>query len=346
MRRRGEVSSFMIITTVVLIVSFVILLTLLPALMDIFGDTQANRQACKLSVLARAVAVPIPGGTHVPLKCTTEKVCISKNGLKGSCEQFAGEKENRRGVRINLGNDKARQESAKRIIEREIADAMLSCWDMMGEGNADLWGQSGFTINEPKCVICSRIALDEDLVGVNGFEEVKKEVDVNNFMATKSPSFDTENPVSYYETMAGVGIGTPKGGGVGKGLDTDELAVIFSQIITKDDPWEKGSKTAVKTALVLGGAAVFTPAGKLAAANPLAAAIIGAAGSLGAGVVGFATASKGQDIAAIHCKDFARAGQVEGEAKHGCSAVHVVEWSVSNFGELSKICKGGFEGNL
>ena len=131
-------------------------------------------EACELSVLTRGTT-PSLAQSYVPLKCRTKKICLTQSFFGGECLQFAGE-ENVEKIRLPNNVD-----DAARKIEEISANVMYSCWDMMGQGKIDLFGnfaeKFGWTSTKPTCVICSRVAIDKD---VN--EEILKKVDINKYL--------------------------------------------------------------------------------------------------------------------------------------------------------------------
>lgn len=172
--KRGEMTSSQIITIVLAIAGFIVVLIFLAILFDDRGS--GDRELCKFSVLTRATSPIDSLQASIPLKCTTEKICISESGKKDACDQFAGE-ENVKPVELKGSVDqKVRQ------IEETSANAMFDCWSMMGEGKLDVFPGINRPKNElgvvlsvvggvlsipkevkPACVICSRVALADDL---------------------------------------------------------------------------------------------------------------------------------------------------------------------------------------
>ena len=83
----------------------------------------------------------------VPLKCATEKVCISDKS-KGECSEFETTK----------GITKVKVEKVA-DVEKLVSQKMVDCWTMMGEGKVSIfspWVAQTYGIGEiyPSCVIC------------------------------------------------------------------------------------------------------------------------------------------------------------------------------------------------
>ena len=181
--KRAEMTSTTIVTIILLIAGFTIVLFFYFRL-TWTGDV--DRETCHTSVIMRATAAQIPGAkTLVPLTCKTEKVCVGKE-----CESMKTEK----GItRAKLDT----QTEIEKLISQEIVD----CWSMMGEGKVSLFSSGvaeayGLGSVYPTCVICSRIAFDENLKLNEGTLE---EVNPFKYMAThKVP----DKEISYYEFLS------------------------------------------------------------------------------------------------------------------------------------------------
>lgn len=141
----------------------------------------SDRQVCTESVNLRGIASGITGTTgesFVPLKCKTEKVCITSGLIGGTCEENFG-KESVVKAKVTNKRNVGENQSAK-----VISDEILSCWDMMGQGRLSLFSpgwKDQFGLDPgiySSCVICSRIAFDNANTGnVN-----KSQVNVYDYM--------------------------------------------------------------------------------------------------------------------------------------------------------------------
>ncbi len=337
MHKRGDsiVGPF-VIGFIFLLVGFILLaVTVLP---KIFGTTSiADREACHLSVLARG-SLPL-GKEALPLQCAPEKVCIT-GALLGECAQFAGETGVRR-VRVD-GSDASRDSE---IIEKEIANAMLDCWTMMGEGKVDiiskprLFGEAGNT-----CVVCTRVAIDASTVS----DSVLRDVNVNDYLLTEQAPGSS---LKYIERFLDKGIASYTGQSEAgttdistgtKSFANRDLVILFSQIRTNDE--KEAAKMIALGGLSLGagglltstGRAVATSAFRLAAPLAIAYLVVVGAGTL----LAHQTALEGQAVAMGYCGEVKSS---EKEAMAGCSLVKTATFEAN---AINAFCTGGLEGNL
>jgi hypothetical protein len=335
-------------------------------------------EVCKFSVLSRATT---PAGKNlVPLKCTTDKICLTK-GLFGKCEQFAGEENV---VKVKLSGDD-RDVAAK--IEEVSAKAMYDCWQMMGQGKLDLSSDKeiweffapGSVIDavdffrnkniEPTCVICSRVALDKDFVFkkdrdgkfsdelTDEFERVSELVDINGYLErTPAPS---GSGLSYLQEFTDRQVvGYPRGfrdeidmsQGVIKSGVVDETAILFMQLISNDDPTEqkqifdgaRAVEAAVLTGAVVVGSAILTPVGGVLILKGGLLAMATAGGT--AGVLSAHDANQKKSISSLYCGEVSTARELKANDKlYGCSMVKSFDYD--NIADINRNCKN-IEGSL
>jgi len=145
-----------VISIIILAVGFTLLIMFFYSV-DWRGNI--DDEVCHQSVIFRATA---PGLTkeYLPLKCKTDKICITDRNIlqgKADCSNDFGKISGIKNVRV----------SNVKEVEALYAEEILNCWTMMGEGKVDLFYQDarvhGFGTVYPSCVICSRIAFDNDL---------------------------------------------------------------------------------------------------------------------------------------------------------------------------------------
>ncbi len=292
---------------------------------------------CQVSVLTRATTPnALELKNQVPLKCSTKKVCISDRS-SGNCEQFAREEEI---VDVELDSDSV---SAARGIEKTIADAMLYCWRTMGEGKLDLMGEEGsFGDAVPRCVICSRMALDKDFVN-GGYKNVGGLVDINKYLESQeAPNSNGKSYLSVFSDESVRAYGSFREDIANtKGKITNEYAVLFAQINTNTEPLDAAGK-AVTGGFVLGGGALLTSFGRSILTTPLGALAslvgIGAAATY-AGI----NQRNNQIISAGYCGQFKSSASKDDKLRKGCSIVTVVDYS--NVEKINELCKGGIEGS-
>jgi len=369
--KKGELTSQQVILLVLVIASFLIALFFFY---NIVSDDYSEEELCKLSVLGRASTSSSIKG-NIPLKCTTEKICLtSESG--GECEQFAGEE---KVMKVELPKNDP-QEVAD-IIEKVYAESLYSCWKAMGEGRLDLFGSSEIYTSflpgalsstldffkgkdvHPTCVICNRIAIDEDFIyedkknKENGglksyFIESSDKVNVRDYIEKNGPG----GSLSYLQLFTDKQIDKfPKafedkfGRKEVKGGVIDEVGIIFIQIINKGDPFQKnswgqslsavGANGALIGGLIVVGAFVVNPVGS----------VIGLVGILKTAVaVGGTTAilsafkdSQQNAISAGYCGELNSPKQVD-EGVYGCSFVRPFDYD--NINEINQVCKN-LEGN-
>lgn len=264
----------------------------------------ADTEVCRESVTLRAASL---GATYkfaelVPLNCKTSKICIT-NG--GECKSnFPGETILTK--KVKTSND----------ISKAIADEVLSCWDMMGQGrmtlvNEGLGTKFGFGKVGAHCTICSRIALDKETLKTD-----MDKADVYSYMATRtvpgkdftyaqyiaqgSPAGISVTPLTQKEQITGsletsyynknisdLQYGQYTTSDTGKynvstvptnGKDP-EIVVMYVQVAGN------GLRDALTNSALLAGTAFLSPAGKIATVGIGAVAAIVGAPVLVVGVV-------------------------------------------------------------
>ena len=196
MNKKGDISISMVVTIIISVIGFAILLYFFYQL----GFTgMVNRETCHQSVVIRATIPTFAGlQTYGTLKCKTDKICITSGLIGGACKEFK-----------DAGGVTTVKVKSVTDIEKTIAQNIIDCWGMMGEGKVSIFSQwvaerYGFGKVYPSCVICSRIAFDLDGLKKAGItEEGLKSVNVENYMQTRLiPNKD----VTYYEYLAGKGL--------------------------------------------------------------------------------------------------------------------------------------------
>ncbi|MFH1425145.1 MAG: hypothetical protein ABIG28_00230 [archaeon] len=352
MQKRGELTSFQIVVTILAIAGFVIVLITILIVVDIEG--QSEDEICKLSVLTRAT-VPEEAQQLAPLKCHTKKVCLTLGD--NDCPQFLGEKNV---DYITLS--KTRTPESVEKIEHTSAEAMLNCWNMMGQGKLNLFtGREGETITNfafdkinvkdvhPKCVICSRVALSTDLQ--NEGKYILKDVNINDYLRETpadpkkpdSPTYlqiFTDRQVGSYPADFKAELNSVRDD---ERTTTTEMAFIFSQFIV--DPrskWNQFIEKGLNTGVALGTGALLTPAGKAATltvgAIPTAISVL--VGAIISGGLAYKQATANQGLAAVYCGDFT--GGKNAGSKQGCSLVSPIDYT--NISKINSLCQGGIEG--
>jgi len=348
--KKGELTSTMIVTIVLVIVGFGILLIIYS---QISFTGQVDRAVCHESVILRATLPSVIEGV-IPLKCKTQKNCVTSGLIGGKCEKDFGEKPK--------GVNKVKVDEVK-DIEKLIAQEVVGCWSMMGEGKLSLFSGGlaktyGVGKVYPTCVICSRIAFDEDLKLKEGKLE---DINVLKYMAEyKAPNQE----ISYYEYLAGEGGKISFGdtltvqeasennneelvvGDSGKtvGVEefneensnaggSEELAVLFMQI---SSPTHTGViRNTLMTAAGVGvGGKILLPkvvTTRITAAATswwtVAVAVVG-------GVYQQYSVAKNRAFTATKCGSVSSG---EDEARDGCSVVRTVNYNLKEIGEYCSV---------
>lgn len=333
MQKRGELTSSQIATLVLTIAGFVIALIFLLVFLDT-GSLQEN-ELCRLSVLTRATA-PEALQRLAPLKCTTQKICLSKSGTDDcTSDQFIGEDKSK------INKEPA---ATKEEIEKNIAEAMYNCWSVMGEGKLDLFGGSAdvgiwstLGIDDAfekgtTCVICSRIAVSKDID-----ETTLASIDMNSYLEThqvpNSPdgktylqTFTDEQIRSYsHDFREALNKESPA-------QSTNEIAVLFMQINTEKEWYEALFNTGVKSgAFVLTSTSALSPLGNLFTFSQ--SATLGAlTGVTTGGIAAFQT-YRSKNIAASYCGKLTSVT----DGRKGCSVI--TTFNYKNVRAINDYCK-------
>ena len=337
--KRGELSTAFIIGLVISIFGLVVILLVFY---NIFWSGQIDDAVCHQSVVIRGTVTSFGNAKgYVPLKCTTQKICVGKE-----CNEFAGVK--------SVDNAKVKSDLE---IEKLLAGEMVGCWQMMGEGKLSLFSK-GFAKSfpggvYPSCVICSRVAFDENYLKEK--EVSLDDVDVFDYMQSyKMPGRD----VSYFAYLLGengkfsierssvnlkeVSIDGEKKVVVSPGAtinnetapeiinQTQELAILFMQISAPSGT-DVLKKDMQALGIVWGTAASFHPIKVLGAtARAIVSPVTWALAAIG-GVIQYGSVLHNQGVAASYCGDVS----VGGETREGCSVVRLVDYNLT---DISKYC--------
>lgn len=330
--KRAELTSSQIATLILTIAGFVIALVFLLVFLD--TKSMTRDEICHLSILARATA-PDSLQRLAPLKCSIKKVCLSPSGNSDCTDnQFIGE-----------DKSKIDKESVSNPedLEKTVADAMLDCWSMTGEGKLDVFGGGGDhgilnLINldavfrkKTVCLICSRLSIDDIP------KETLDQVDVTSFMETNRPQNSeltylnllTDRQVRSFPREFRGNLSEERNKNKGT---TDEIAIIFMQIDTNEDELENAFGAAQGA-----GAFAFistSGVGPLGILNLKEAAIFSAFAATTAGTVAYFQTWASKDLAAAHCGELT---SIDDQSKRrGCSVVMPVDYKDIEF--INKHC--------
>jgi len=208
--KKGEFTVSWIVTIILVILGFIFLLVFFYNTIDV---RTLDSEVCHESVVLRAT-MPALAQSYLPLKCKTNKICITSGNIlsRGSCNDFKGEKSIST-VKVNSLKD----------IEKIYAQEILNCWTMMGEGKLSLFHDSieRYAIGTlpSNCVICTRIAFDNESLIKNGIN--LSNIDVRAYMARyKVPNTD----LTYFEYIVG-----QKGAFT---IDSEDKEIDISEVVT------------------------------------------------------------------------------------------------------------------
>jgi len=344
--KKAELTSASIVGLVLLVLGFVIVLIFY---FQLSGTERVDTEVCHQSVVYRATLPDVAGlKEYVPLKCKTRKICITAGFFAGECKEFEGSK----GItKVKVGNE--------REIEKTIADKVLSCWQMMGEGKVPVFTegmaqQYGIGTVGSSCVVCNRIAFDKESLGNAGIDLDK--VDVMDFMIrNRIPGKN----ISYFTYLAGEG-GLISLERLGQSLEINdiqeseegkpeliegvtleleeaskteldkEVAVLFMQVSA---PTHTGVfASTVGTILGIRGASYMVSPGIL---GRLGGAVLKSPVAWIAAVVGIGLQQlnvwSNAGVTATYCGDIT----VGDESREGCSVVRTIDY---DFKSLSEYC--------
>lgn len=350
--RKADITIAQIVTFILLVLGFVILLIFYY---NIDFKSNLGTETCKESVLFRATAGQISGNAQsfIPLKCKTEKYCLTTKLLgSGNCGNEYGQTTGITTVRVNTLEQ----------VEKFYSEEIFRCWSMMGEGKVSLFYQGaqdyGFGSVYPSCVICSRIAFDNidfnlDLSQMNVHRYLSTHLvpgkdytyaqylsgntDIKN-LANNVGGIDYNKLMSFADKVADGSIDRSQNSFTLEQMSTDssgvkkENAVMFMQIVSPKYG-AAFTKSVSDIGLGMGASFILAPtltakAGLAAIKSPVTWIALAIAGIYQQGSVAYNRA-----VTAGYCSD-AMTGQ--GEARDGCSVVRTVNYDVEG---ISSYCK-------
>lgn len=144
--KKGELTTQQIVLLIILIMSFIVILYFLIKLN--IGET-SEKEICHNSVAMKGNPVLSKGA--VSLNCQRAYVCLTKDG---SCEQMI--------------NPNIRKVEDKPEVYKALAEEMVDCWWMFGEGKIDYVGDKIQKANY--CSICSQVAFDDSIKEIPEFD--------------------------------------------------------------------------------------------------------------------------------------------------------------------------------
>ena len=150
--KKGAISVKFLIGIVILVISFAVILLFWSSFN---WSGSIDKEACHQSVIYRATFntdILEPGRENIPLKCKTEKLCLTASGDK--CEAILGEaSKNNPITKVSIDD--------KKEVMDSMADSLFDCHSMLGEGKLNFMPHD-FATSSSYCLMCSRVVLDAE----------------------------------------------------------------------------------------------------------------------------------------------------------------------------------------
>lgn len=166
--KKAEISTSFLTGLIILVVSFVVIMGFWYLVFSSYQG-RLDKDSCRVSILSRGTFnYKEIGMGMVPLKCKTERICITSKGGGRCLNQFGVPNKNNPITFIELSGN---NDTAKYQIVETFANSMYDCHWMLGEGKVVF-----LPSDLPKqryCIICSNIAFDDN-------EERGKEIFLEN----------------------------------------------------------------------------------------------------------------------------------------------------------------------
>lgn len=178
--KNAEITTQQIVMLIVLLASFVVLLFFL---FKINFQELSEKEICQSSIQLAGKA-----SFFAKIDCKTDYICISGGG---ECKDFTAKK-----IISIVPGDK----TLKNQIMKALADEMVDCWWMFGEGKVD-YVDSSFTGNTA-CAVCAEIAFDEKLIGGAGVDKWISYDDFYTFLKDNYVDKDKTQKYSDYLKLA------------------------------------------------------------------------------------------------------------------------------------------------
>jgi len=189
--KKGEINFTVLFTVIFLIIGLLIILFLYY---EFNWKGEIDKNTCHQSVILKASMPTVESRSLVdlPLRCKTDKICITTKLFGGKCDGFIGETN----VATKVVSSKP-EEQAKEI-NRIIADNLYDCWSMMGEGKINIFSREFSLKKYPsRCVVCARIDFDNELKAKNTVGAISG---LSTFLKTQKPEGGS---LTYSEFLTG-----------------------------------------------------------------------------------------------------------------------------------------------
>ncbi len=158
--KKGEISTTFLITVVILVVSAFVLFTFLKG--SVISSDVADKSVCHQSIVYRSTSLgPLKGSQAIPLRCKTQKICLTMSG--DDCFELSSTKKNPVSKK-RLSECKGEKcINVKEEIMEVLADSMISCHSMLGEGKLNFMSSDYLKVAPTVYgLICNRIAFDRE----------------------------------------------------------------------------------------------------------------------------------------------------------------------------------------
>ena len=164
MEKKGALTSSQLIGLIILVISFVVVLLLWAAINWI---PIIDKETCHQSIIFRGSfnVGPIQTSEIVPLKCQTEKICLTHDE---NCQQFPPPKRGSGVTKVKISKNDA---DAREEVMETIANAMFDCHSTLGEGKVLFFPNRFY--KGTYCLVCSRIVFEKDTLKEISDEEFK-----------------------------------------------------------------------------------------------------------------------------------------------------------------------------
>ncbi len=211
MGKKGEISVDVIIKVVFAVLGFALVLFVIYLLAY---QPSINREACHQSIVLRSTARAgfIDAKEAIPLKCRTDKICVSMSGEDCSDLRSVGDDVVRR-VKVSKCKTEDCTEARKEILD-VVGDSMIACHSMLGEGKLNFMSQEFERRNYG--LICSRIVFDDQIkesistIGAGEFYShlERKQTGKVSYLEYLYPEWkNSKNSVQLFESFKSGGIG-------------------------------------------------------------------------------------------------------------------------------------------
>ncbi|MEK6830944.1 MAG: hypothetical protein AABX77_02850 [Nanoarchaeota archaeon] len=201
--KKGKIAVEFLIGVIILVIGFIVVLYFI-FLVPYTGVI--DKETCHQSIVYRATAKikVIDISQSIPLKCQTEKICLTMSGE--DCGLASNKKNPVKKIKLSKDKQEAREK-----IKEIFAGSMIACHSMLGEGQLNFLPHEYLKFEDTKYgLICTRLVFDKESkeqVESIGFGEFysyleKKTVDDKSYLDYLYPGVkDSKNFLLIYDTI-------------------------------------------------------------------------------------------------------------------------------------------------